>query len=212
MTSSSWRVSGQTSTHQYSASSSNNLGDAINSKMNILLHSLICLTTVFFAFPTISIAWSILHTHCAWKPLQSTSTGNSHAFQPLSLDVVNSSVFFSFFRWYASSHLSFHMTVSSIVTIIFDDCDKTTMYRRRVYVLILETQVSYQCQPSCSIHCPRPRWSAYISLSDEPGLLCLFLMVSSFFSQYQGSLSDVLRTLSCRHVSISSLYQNNLAA
>lgn len=82
---------------------------------------------VFRSLPAIARAVSILHTDCAGKPLQPTSTGNSQVCPPLSLHCWTRSRFLVVFLSEASSHPSSHGTVSSIRMIFFVSSDHRTM-------------------------------------------------------------------------------------
>lgn len=78
---------------------------------------------IFLIFPAIPRAVNIVHTDCAGKPLQPTSTGNSQVCHPLSLHYWSRSLFLVAFLSEASSQLSSHGTVGSIRIILFTSSD-----------------------------------------------------------------------------------------
>ncbi|KAH3735172.1 hypothetical protein DPMN_041633 [Dreissena polymorpha] len=84
----------------------------------------------FWTCPVTPSLLKVRHSDCAGKPLQPTSTGKHHAFQPSSVQKSVRAWYFSRFRSKLSSIRSSHGTVSSTITTCFDAADHSTVTLR----------------------------------------------------------------------------------
>ncbi|KAH3725164.1 hypothetical protein DPMN_050999 [Dreissena polymorpha] len=107
--------------------------------------------TLFRTFPVTPSLLKVRHSDCAGKPLQPTSTGKHHAFQPSSVQVSVRAWYFSRFFSKLSSIRSSHGTVSSTITTCFDAADHSTM-SGLWFVMVISCGNLSRFSKSASIH------------------------------------------------------------
>ena len=134
----------QTFTDKHSASSSDHLGDAITSKMNVLLLFPSRLNVVFLTFPTIPIACSILHTDCTGSPVLLLRTAT---FSNFSLYMLSSALF----TFPSPAGMPLYISLSIELPVLLLLSSLTTVTKLQclsvgLSVHIQETQASCQCQ------------------------------------------------------------------